>query len=68
MSRYTAKCKQGDENMLQSIPEKGRSTMTAPFRAFVVDQTADGFQMGIHRLEQRDLPPGDGLNVSDRRQ
>ena len=35
--------------------------MTAPFRAFVVDQTADGFQMGIQRLEQRDLPPGDVL-------
>lgn len=35
--------------------------MTAPFRAFVVDQTADGFTMGIQRLEQRDLPPGDVL-------
>lgn len=35
--------------------------MAAPFRAFVVDQTADGFQMGIQRLEQRDLPPGDVL-------
>jgi acrylyl-CoA reductase (NADPH) len=35
--------------------------MTAPFRAFVVDQTADGFQMGIQWLEQRDLPPGDVL-------
>jgi acrylyl-CoA reductase (NADPH) len=35
--------------------------MTAPFRAFVVDQTSDGFQMGIRRLEQRDLPPGDVL-------
>jgi putative YhdH/YhfP family quinone oxidoreductase len=35
--------------------------MIAPFRAFVVDQTADGFKMGIQRLEQRDLPPGDVL-------
>ncbi len=35
--------------------------MTAPFRAFVVDQTADGFTMGIQQLEQRDLPPGDVL-------
>jgi len=35
--------------------------MTAPFRAFVVDQTADGFTMGIRQLEQRDLPPGDVL-------
>ena len=35
--------------------------MTASFRAFVVDQTVDGFQMGIQQLEQRDLPPGDVL-------
>ena len=35
--------------------------MTAPFRAFIVDQTADGFTMGIQQLEQRDLPPGDVL-------
>ena len=35
--------------------------MTAPFRAFIVDQTSDGFQMGIQWLEQRDLPPGDVL-------
>jgi acrylyl-CoA reductase (NADPH) len=35
--------------------------MTASFRAFVVNQTADGFQMGIQQLEQRDLPPGDVL-------
>jgi acrylyl-CoA reductase (NADPH) len=35
--------------------------MTAPFRAFVVDQTADGFQMRIQQLELRDLPPGDVL-------
>jgi len=33
--------------------------MNAPFRAFVVDQTPDGFTMGIQWLEQRDLPPGD---------
>jgi putative YhdH/YhfP family quinone oxidoreductase len=33
--------------------------MNAPFRAFVVDQTTDGFTMGIRELEQRDLPPGD---------
>jgi hypothetical protein len=47
--------------MLQSILDKGGSAMTAPFRAFVVDQTADGFKMGIQQLEQRDLPPGDVL-------
>jgi acrylyl-CoA reductase (NADPH) len=35
--------------------------MSTTFRAFVVDQTADGFQMGIERLNQRDLPPGDVL-------
>lgn len=35
--------------------------MTAPFRALVVNQTADGFTMGIQRLELRDLPPGDVL-------
>ncbi|HEY6406929.1 MAG TPA: acryloyl-CoA reductase [Ktedonobacteraceae bacterium] len=35
--------------------------MIAPFQAFVVNQTADGFQMGIQRLEQCDLPPGDVL-------
>jgi len=35
--------------------------MIAPFRAFVVDQTADGFQMGTRYLEERDLPPGDVL-------
>lgn len=35
--------------------------MTAPFRAFVVNHTPDGFQMGIQLLEQRDLPPGDVL-------
>src|SRR5438270_13990970 len=35
--------------------------MKAPFQAFVVDQTDDGFQMGIQQLEQRDLPLGDVL-------
>ncbi len=35
--------------------------MTAPFRAFVVDQSADGFTMGIQQLEQSHLPPGDVL-------
>jgi acrylyl-CoA reductase (NADPH) len=35
--------------------------MTASFRTFVVNQTAEGFQMGVQRLEQRDLPPGDVL-------
>ncbi len=35
--------------------------MRAPFRAFVVDQTADGFQMGIQQLEQCDLPSGEVL-------
>ena len=35
--------------------------MSTNFRAFVVNQTADGFKMGIERLNQRDLPPGDVL-------
>lgn len=35
--------------------------MAASFRAFVVNQTADGFQMGVQRLEQHKLPPGDVL-------
>ncbi len=35
--------------------------MTAPFRAFVVNQSVDGFTMGIQQLEQRDLPRGDVL-------
>ena len=35
--------------------------MRAPFRAFVVEQTADGFQMGFQQLEQRDLPSGEVL-------
>ena len=35
--------------------------MTAPFRAFVVNQTDNGFKMGIEWLNQRDLPPGDVL-------
>src|ERR1051326_7890380 len=35
--------------------------MSTTFRAFVVNQTADGFQMGIQRLEKQDLPPGDVL-------
>lgn len=35
--------------------------MIAPFRAFVVDQTSDGFQRGIRYLEEWDLPPGDVL-------
>ena len=47
--------------MLQRILDKGERALTAPFRAFVVNQTADGFQMGIQQLEQRDLPPGDVL-------
>src|SRR5207342_1759013 len=47
--------------MWQSIPEKRESAMTAPFRAFVVDQTADGFTMGIQQMERHDLPPGDVL-------
>jgi acrylyl-CoA reductase (NADPH) len=47
--------------MLQSIPEKEGIAMTTHFRAFVVDQTADGFQMGIQQLEQRELPPGEVL-------
>jgi NADPH:quinone reductase-like Zn-dependent oxidoreductase len=47
--------------MSQSISENRGSAMTAPFRACVVDHTADGFQMGIQQLEQRDVPPGDVL-------
>jgi acrylyl-CoA reductase (NADPH) len=35
--------------------------MTAPFQAFVVNQTPDGFTMGIQQLEQRDLPADDVL-------
>src|SRR6266566_2574014 len=35
--------------------------MAATFRAFVVNQTADGFTMGTQRLSQRDLPPGEVL-------
>ncbi len=35
--------------------------MSTTFRAFVVNQTADGFKMGIQRLNRRDLPPGDAL-------
>lgn len=35
--------------------------MSTNFRAFVVDQTAEGFQMGIVRLNQSDLSPGDVL-------
>jgi acrylyl-CoA reductase (NADPH) len=35
--------------------------MNKTFRAFVVNQTADGFKMGIERLNQHDLPPGDVL-------
>lgn len=35
--------------------------MTASFRAFVVNQTEDGFQMGIQWLDQGDLPRGDAL-------
>ena len=35
--------------------------MTTPFQAFVVNQTPDGFAMGIQQLEQRDLPPGEVL-------
>src|SRR5215831_2063014 len=37
------------------------NTMTESFRALVVNHSADGFQMGIQRLEQQDLPPGDVL-------
>lgn len=35
--------------------------MNAPFQAFVVNQTADGFTMGIRQLEQYNLPPGEVL-------
>lgn len=35
--------------------------MTTPFRALVVNKTADQFTMGVERLVQRDLPPGDVL-------
>jgi len=42
-------------------PKERTSAMAASFRAFVVNQTADGFQMGVQRLEQHKLPPGDVL-------
>ena len=35
--------------------------MSLTFRAFVVNRTADAFQMGIQRLSLQDLPPGDVL-------
>ncbi len=35
--------------------------MQATFRAFVVNRTAERFDMGIQELHQRDLPPGDVL-------
>lgn len=35
--------------------------MKSSFRAFVVNQTPDGFQIGVQQLEQRDLPTGDVL-------
>ncbi len=35
--------------------------MSTDFRAFVVNQTADGFQMGIQRVNLRDLPLGEVL-------
>lgn len=35
--------------------------MRAPFQAFVVHQTAEGFKMGIEWLNQHDLPPDDVL-------
>jgi hypothetical protein len=37
--------------------------MIAPFRAFVVNQSADEFTTGIQQLEERDLPSGDVLKV-----
>src|SRR5438876_301087 len=38
--------------------------MSTNFRAFVVNQAVDGFQMGIEQLNQCDLPPGDVAIVS----
>jgi acrylyl-CoA reductase (NADPH) len=35
--------------------------MPDSFRAFVVNQTAERFEMGVQRLDQRDLPQGDVL-------
>jgi putative YhdH/YhfP family quinone oxidoreductase len=35
--------------------------MPDSFRAFVVNKTAERFQMGVQELEQRDLPQGDVL-------
>jgi acrylyl-CoA reductase (NADPH) len=35
--------------------------MTSPFRALIVNQTDDGFKIGIEWLRQQDLPPGDVL-------
>ncbi|GHO96828.1 putative quinone oxidoreductase YhfP [Reticulibacter mediterranei] len=33
--------------------------MQQDFRAFVVNQTSDGFNMGIERLKQQECPPGE---------
>lgn len=41
--------------------------MSTPFRACAVDQTADGFQMGIQQIEQRDLSPGASVSHCTRR-
>src|SRR5690349_20593227 len=35
--------------------------MPDTFQAFVVNKTAERFQMGVQRLDQRDLPQGDVL-------
>lgn len=41
--------------------EEKKKHMRADFRAFVVNQTSDGFKMGVERLSLQDLPPGEVL-------
>jgi acrylyl-CoA reductase (NADPH) len=40
---------------------KGKKSMSSTFQAFLVNQTEEGFTMGIQRLRLEDLPPGDVL-------
>src|SRR5437879_1541705 len=42
----------------EDIEEK-MEHMSGDFRAFVVNQTSDGFKMGVERLRQHELPPGE---------
>ena len=40
---------------------KRKKSMRSTFQAFLVNQTEEGFTMGIQRLRLEDLPPGDVL-------